>query len=271
MLWSYRACRRFSTILTFGKHKGKAYDDVIHNHPRYVEWMKTLTHQSSGALEFLNYARTAGTSKADSSTEDAAPVPYRRPEQTADNFRARTTSYKHPHEVSPVTGSCTLTVGKYTGWSFQSVFEKDSRYCLFLATQVHEKMADPNLLHFVIYCQQRWLQPSTETNVITSIEAAAECLKGRKFVVTGSSVGVYSRPKIEKCLEFFGASISSSCTKACEGLLLISTKTIDGRPIEDSSKYKTALSKGVEIMDVSMFLKEKLHNPAENTVAFNLA
>lgn len=293
LIWARYGCRRFTTdgseTLNFGKHKGKTYEHVVANHAEYTQWLKKQENLSTDAKRFLQYA-DAGNG---STSRDAPATSWsksRDPPATSWNkFRSSvtqpqysrsntSTSYakpagasprrqKDPFPTSPVTGTTLVTFGKYAGQTYSSVFERDPKFCLGMVKLSREESIAQSLLPFIIYCQQRYLQPTTSTEGLSTIEAPAMCLKGKTYTLSGDSVGVYSRAKSQECLERFGAIISGTVTKKCTALILVSAETLDGRPMEDSTKYVAAESRDIEIIPIATFL-EKLHKPGENTVKY---
>eukprot|EP00397_Hematodinium_sp_SG-2012_P024743 GEMP01025789.1.p1 GENE.GEMP01025789.1~~GEMP01025789.1.p1 ORF type:complete len:271 (+),score=51.35 GEMP01025789.1:55-867(+) len=261
-------CNRVS----FGPHKGKTFDEVIHQYPSYVEFLEQQW-PTAETRKFLEYSATIrkqhrsensnAPSVASTATASSSSMPPSIPSTSQTGLDAR--SY---FDAAPrINGSNLMTFGRHAGLTFENAFQLDSAYCQFLVKAALEEQKSDDVLRFVCYVQRRWLEPKT---TLLTVEAPQKCLTGQAFALIGSG-GDFPRADVKKCLEFFGATVMDSVSKRSRGVLVLQTQLPDGRPVESCVNYMDALEKGVEIIPIAKFLQERLHRPGPNCVTFKLS
>jgi len=141
-----------SSILSFGKHRGRTFQEVLSEHPDYGEWMLKKADSKSSEDDrppsenmqaFVDFVRGTGKS---------TPVRAYTP--------ARHEYDSHPgHELS--SGKWNIKFGsKHPGRSFEEVYAADRNYCEFMTSQVlsSDKGSSKDVLAFVIYVLHRKAQ-----------------------------------------------------------------------------------------------------------------
>jgi len=306
-------------VLTFGKHSGRTYDDVITNHPDYVTWLREKgTAKTKSIVAFLDYAASSASTSGGEEQPKYKEARASEPREAA--FHRSTTqfgNYHYPrHETSsntssshgayakapwtsysgtsppwakkeqwtrkegwsskrefgganfqkaskgsvkadPIRGTNVITFGKkHAGKSYESVFQDDQKFCKYLVDLAKEEAVTPEILSFVAYCQQRWLQPSTNFKSALTVEAPENALSGQIYCLTGKSVQGVTRDKLEECIQFFGGTVRAAVSGKTTFLLIVSREMVDGRSTEESVKYLDARNKGIPILHLDAFLEQ---------------
>jgi len=128
-----------ASIVTFGKHRGSTYTELLTQYPDYCDWVLDTAQreesQNPSFLALVKYLRQH----------------HRRLEG-------------QPSEAELISGSWLLQFGKYRGVTMKEVASKDGPYCEWLLGQVlHSTFERPawvtrNMLAFVAYIQQMRLR-----------------------------------------------------------------------------------------------------------------
>ena len=113
-----------SSMLPFGKHRGKTFDHVLANEPDYCRWVLGADSPTGALKEFQDWLKTrkdslsaAISASATAATATTAVAPHYRP-ATAFRFGS-----------SAPTGSSMLSFGKHKGRTYADMLAKEPEYC----------------------------------------------------------------------------------------------------------------------------------------------
>jgi uncharacterized protein (DUF3820 family) len=105
-----------SSLLSFGKHKGKTFDHLLEKEPDYCRWVLGADAPTGALKAFQDWLKTREDSRPAAPTA-AAVAPPRSP---ATAFRGG---------FSAPTGSSTLSFGKHKGRTYADMLAKEPEYC----------------------------------------------------------------------------------------------------------------------------------------------
>lgn len=141
-----------SSIVSFGKHRGRTFQEVLSEHPDYCQWVLKKADSKSpeddrppseSMQAFLDYVRGAGKLAS-----VRAPAPAR-----------------HEYDSQPghelCSGKWSIKFGnKYAGRSFEEVYAADRQYCEYMTSQVlnSDRSSSKDVQAFVIYVLHRKAQ-----------------------------------------------------------------------------------------------------------------
>merc|ERR1712039_865439 len=152
-----------SSIVSFGKYKGREFQEVWSEDPSYCQWV--LKQQDSKSPEedrpsesmqaFLDYVRQAGKAGKPGKAGKA-----NKPDWPRSQTYARSESGLE--QDSPlVSGKWSVRFGaKYAGRSFEEVYAADKKYCDYMTSQLlnSDKLSSKDVMAFVVYVLHRKAQ-----------------------------------------------------------------------------------------------------------------
>jgi uncharacterized protein (DUF3820 family) len=124
-----------STILPFGKHKGKTFAEVFDSEQGYVSWVCGQSELKGLLLDFKEYCANRGVS---------APAQQ---QQSSQPSRKRDAD-----EASHSSSQGMITVGKHKGRSFEDVMQSEKNYTEWIARSPD---LTGNLADFRVFVQNK--------------------------------------------------------------------------------------------------------------------
>lgn len=255
----FPAVESLAGIMAVGKHKGRAYSDIVADDPEYCKWViqaASKEETSASIKEFAAYVqREAPHIQAKQSGQNRQAAP-RLQQQTSwqsshqnspGNWpRSGQTPVKAPAEThSIVSGQRILTAGAHQGKTFEQVFTEDSNYSQWAVDQVIQQEGRPSggpLEAFAIFVQHRWLHRLQD--VLTNGKAGS--LNGQCLAVTGEPDGM-PRWAIKIIIHHFGGELTPTLVKKTTALVIAGKKTWGGKSVTESPKMVKAKSQGLAV------------------------
>eukprot|EP00747_Dinoflagellata_sp_TGD_P184133 gnl/TRDRNA2_/TRDRNA2_39498_c0_seq1.p1 gnl/TRDRNA2_/TRDRNA2_39498_c0~~gnl/TRDRNA2_/TRDRNA2_39498_c0_seq1.p1 ORF type:complete len:349 (+),score=47.41 gnl/TRDRNA2_/TRDRNA2_39498_c0_seq1:65-1111(+) len=114
-------------VLTFGKHKGRTFADVVANEPDYVSWVLKQPEPSSSLKDFVSYLEAEGV---------------------IDHFNALEQMGEVYTRSDPPTGDTQMTFGKHKKRTFADLKDNEPQY---VAWALREPEPSSGLKDFVEY------------------------------------------------------------------------------------------------------------------------
>jgi len=175
-------------VFRFGKHKGKAFEEVCRSDKQYCQWLLSQAKKSDtseGTKVFVRFVKEHFPEIVDAPTLASAssePVashqakyssfyqkkPFTKGMPTSktepDSVRSKSsTSPSAETEPTVESGSRLLNWGtKYSASTYAEIFDKDQNYCRWM---VRKSLEEPSLMKvkypsevwpFIVYVQNRW-------------------------------------------------------------------------------------------------------------------
>lgn len=161
-----------STVLDFGKHRGRTYQEMLDEESNYCQWVldkaeKEPEAESSEAFKhFLAFLRAnmsalkksappRGGSRGGFGGQGGASRPQ-------GGFSPGAPIWSAKNQRGPlVAGQWMLGFGKHQGKTFEAIFNEDQQYCEWIAKsslESEDKPPSQQVLSLIAYCQDRWLR-----------------------------------------------------------------------------------------------------------------
>eukprot|EP00754_Rhynchopus_humris_P046764 Rhum_TRINITY_DN6302_c0_g2::Rhum_TRINITY_DN6302_c0_g2_i1::g.19643::m.19643 len=200
-------------LITFGKHSGKTYIEVLQGEPGYLEWCRKQTNPSGALRDFIDYTvRRTGN-----------PLPEAPPPQQRRSVAANS-SHEKDGEV--------FTFGKHRARTFLDVYRTEKGY-----SQWAEKQANPSgpLAGFVEYCKEKRggyrrvpVAAATPTSPPALPLTQPQDITGDADTVTESSIGDDS--------QFEDVDAADELRRRCYTVYSVNSSSVDSTQIDSSQR-----------------------------------
>eukprot|EP00746_Dinoflagellata_sp_MGD_P036338 gnl/MRDRNA2_/MRDRNA2_187166_c0_seq1.p1 gnl/MRDRNA2_/MRDRNA2_187166_c0~~gnl/MRDRNA2_/MRDRNA2_187166_c0_seq1.p1 ORF type:complete len:718 (-),score=185.94 gnl/MRDRNA2_/MRDRNA2_187166_c0_seq1:84-2006(-) len=126
------------TVMPFGKHQGRTFEDLRANEPGYVSWALGQQDPSGGVLQFVEYLKANGESGGQGSGDLGSSA-----------------------QLLPPTGDSVMTVGKYRGRTFADLKQNEPS---FVSWALGQQPITSNLKSFIDFLQEEAVSRGVQTS-----------------------------------------------------------------------------------------------------------
>lgn len=148
-----------SGVVSFGKHRGSSFQEVIDSDAPYCNWVKQAADKDdavAGLREFAAWLKQGAQDNLEKVVHSSEVT------SKSASGSSKSSSGSSWHS-DPVTSSGTVCFGKYTGESFESVLEKDPMYCSWVKEAANKADASHEMKLFAAFLQKNPPPISTRT------------------------------------------------------------------------------------------------------------
>jgi len=252
--------------ISFGKHKGKSFEEVCQTDVPYGQWMVKQSKEpdaSANAQAFAAFVQDR--------FPDLLTTPSGKPSGSPAFSKSwNKPSYPKPPYPKPVevddnsvsSGLKRLGGGKHAESTYAEVFESEPRYCKFVVEHgLSEAGTKAWYWPFIAYVQQRWLLDRALPPQTFKCTGKKGCLEGASYAVSGTPAEM-SRLALEELISFFGGRVASAVSSKTS-YLVVAGKGMDGRAAEEGAKYRKAEQHNIPKISVEDFLKKHIQDGRE--------